>query len=634
MRTRILAAVCIIAILAGSLQATETLSLLDKQRAMFDRLEDIIEVESFTNPDLQKLGEAIQLLRDAESLFPESERVFGQAFASQSMWERYIATRVHYLMTAAMHTEDAAKNEALFAELDRDVKMHTNPQWPQSFLENIENNRRYGRMLNEARTVEDALKISNIEWRNMALSRIAQTLSRQTPPDFAEALRAVHAYDRDNGFLFAIIAVRQARAGLFDDAESTYRLIDGTFSVFNRFETLLTFAVIHAEHENVEAAKERIDQVFEIAYEARDGTFIPQFYQRIISCLVLLENPVVAQYLFDQLLAFHGRLMQEIEQEVAEFQEYQNERDRQFNMRIHSGGFDGQRVPATYGRIVGEQHAQHVPSMSHSAEPVVQHAQSVQLASSISLSTEHRGQFSESDIYFPVAQSFECGEEGCFPHFSSAQPIIGSLFPVVQSTTSRSLDTGRHQIFRSYGYLTLARAAAHLGDDNMARQYFEEARSIRLVMSFPDSYHSRLIVALFDAGYDELAQRELDEYVRRHQAMQRHGSSFHRHTASDLWSLTVLLAQHCRFAEAFTIARMIQDDEMRTGKYEWIVGTIGSRFIEHSFEQIPMDPPRKPFSSRQEILDIAEMLIDEPDGTSLEWYRARIRRLAERMPLR
>ena len=111
LRSKILVAVCTIVLLAGSLQATETPSLLDKQRAMFDKLDDILGGEFFWNVDPQKLDAAVQLLRESESLFPESERVFGQLFWTRSMWDRYLQARVGFLGIATQNAEDTEKKE-------------------------------------------------------------------------------------------------------------------------------------------------------------------------------------------------------------------------------------------------------------------------------------------------------------------------------------------------------------------------------------------------------------------------------------------------------------------------------------------------------------------------------------------
>ena len=521
--------VCLVALLTASLPAGEEPSLLERQQLVLDQLDKLFEDDEtweiwgiVKNPDSQKLDEAINLLRDSESLFPESD---------EDIRRGYIYTRANFLLTAIAKTKDAKKKDALFDECIQMITMIAEAEEREVELEKIHDLRQYGNWDSDGGwTLEDALKIPKIEIRNRVLHNVAQTLSRQAPPEFDEAVQAARAIcDIGNRELcLSIIAVRQARAGLFDDAETTYRLL--TESTFGKISTLLTFALIHEERGEMDAAKKRIDDVFDLGYFARDGTFIPQFYRYVYSCFVLSNNPILARYLFDKLVAIQEQLDQEFAQEIAAY----NERSKRF-------------------ALTGEFHM---------------------------------------------------------------------------------LNTGGHRACKFASCLALAKMSAHLDDDNKAvKRYFEEVRTMIIIEErqwtvIKNHDRVQLIVALFDAGYDDEAQKELDEYVKL--AEQR--LSFDGNTPSTyLKDLVLNLTGHHRFAEGVSTAKAISDEKERFEAYDWIVTEVRFRLQNDACDLIQIDPLRKRFSSPQEILDIAEMLGDEPGGKSLEAYRAKIRKLAEKL---
>ena len=487
---RFLFAVCLIACFVLLLSANETPSLLERQRAVYDQIDEIKDFDEYWELDLQRLTKTNQLLRDSESLFIEPDGIN----------LRYLSARLDSLLAAAEKTEDAKEKDALFDECVKVANLYQD----KSLLERISNRRQYGSLAKKTKTVEDALKIPNLEWRNPVLSRLAHELSLQTPPDFAEALRAAEMIEEEipsmREMSFATIAMRQAQAGLFDDAETTYRLMT---IEFDRLKTLLTFVWFHERQGNIDTAKRRIDEVIALGHHAKESTtvvpksFMPQFFSYCRCCLIQLAKPELAKYLYEKMVVMKNDL-------GLEWQNAANE-------------------------------------------------------------------------------------------------------------------------------ITFATAAAHLGDRDAAERFFQQARSLIAQREFSDNaYRPLLIAALYDAGFEDEAAKALAEYVRLIPAPVKSNHS------SALVSRT--LAPHGRFKEAVAIAKTIDSELERFRAYDNIVGEI--RFRLSIFPSVgtdaPMDimfdpPPRKPFSSPQEILDIAEMLTDEPDGKSLESYRKKLRRLAEKL---
>ena len=212
---------------------------------------------------------------------------------------------------------------------------------------------------------------------------------------------------------------------------------------------------------------------------------------------------------------------------------------------------------------------------------------------------------------------------------------------------------GKHQIAQID--LTLALAAAHLGDREASEQFFINARTLIAKDEGRDSYDNEyrllLITALFDANFDAQAAKELENFIAQ---VQKKRSLFSVNLPSDgdgrfsarmswgtpnfspsrwMYILAVnYLAEHGHFAEAVEIIRMIPDEGERFDAYHsGIVLQVRNRVQDDKDERILTDPPRKRFSSAQEIRDIAEMLTDEPGGKSLESYRKRIRRYADKL---
>jgi tetratricopeptide (TPR) repeat protein len=508
--------VCVLSagLLMTSLGAQETPSLAEQQGAMFDRIEEMTDFGELTrNPKLdpQKLAGVLQLLRDSESLFPESEEEFQR--------NRYIFERLHYLSVAAVKTKDVAEKDALYDECEQVTKkIIMDPDDRKSVLEQINDSRLYGHSHDpeQMRTVEDALKIPKPGWRNNALNTIAQSLSRQEPPDFAEAIRAACAIsdeDVNRGNCLSIIAVRQARAGLFDDAGVTYQLI--TENPSKKLSTLLTFAVIHDEHGDAEAAKRRIDEAFTFGYVSKDSSaFIRLFFQYCFSCTVRMRNPELVRYIFDKMIPLKKERNMETQKILAEFK--------------------------------------------------------------AGIRTSH---------------------------------TISKMDPVTDT-------------------LTFAKTAARLGEHETAQQYFDEAKEL-LEESKPTNslYHldnHQFIAALYDAGFETRAQKELDDHIM----ITLHEKRF-SHIVGDLLSK---LAGSGRFSEIVAIVKAVQDDEERFKLYDHIVFLVCTRYGNDygNDERVEM-VVRKHLTSPQ-VLDIAGMLTDEPGGKSLESYREKLRRFADHLP--
>ena len=503
-----LTAVCFAALFTGamtaSLRAGETPSLAERQRAVFDRLDEICDdsEDFFQNPDPQKLAEILQLLRDSESLFPES--------ASESEWDgnrmRYFSARLGYLSLAAKKAGDAEEKNAFYDECEKVAMTIAEPGYRQSVLDQISDLRQHGTIdPDQIRTVEDAMK--NPKWQDLALLIVAQSLSRQEPPDFAEAIRAARlisdedTVNREN--CLSIIAVRQARTGLFDDAETTYRMITGGFK---RLETLLTFIVIHDERGETGTAKQRIDEVFSIGQRSKDRSlFMMEFFKYCRSGLVLLTNPGLATYLYDKMVALKNDL----------------------------------------------------------------------------------GPESEQDYY------------------------------LIQND------------------LTFMMTAAHLGEREAAQGFYRNARSIiagdEAKWNHIDEQHRMsLIAALYDAGFDAEAAKELGDFIALIPIKRmKFPSSTPSICLKDL--VAHCLATHGRFAEAIVTARVISGENERFEAYDWIVNEVRFRLHDQD-ERVQIDPPRKRFTSPQEVRAIADLLTDEPGGRSLESYRVKIRRYADNMP--
>ena len=521
-RIRFFIAASLTALCAASLCAEETPTLAEQQWAVFDQIFEICGDNCdfralCENRDLPKMNEVIQLLRDSESLFLESDAGIFR--------ERYLEERAFCLAITASITEDDTEKEKMFEESITFATMIKDTDDRNSILQLASDFRQYGYFdFHEIQTIDEALKIPKMEWRNRALSQVVEKLSRQEPPDFAEALRAAKLITDDDvlmrGNCFSIIAVAQMRAGLFEDSWATTELItQNRDSVFFMVSTLFTYVLIH-ELDNVEVVKQLIDEMFELVSQTKNVYSITDFFQYCHSCLVQMKNPDLSRYLYEKMLAMNNDFL------------------------------------------------------------------------------------------------------------------------------------GGHQIAQID--LTLALAAAHLGDREASEQFFINARTLIAKdegrEGYDNEYRLLLITALFDANFDAQAAKELENYITQVQkkrsflSVNLPSNGDGRFSARVRWGtpdfspsrwLYILavnfLAEHGHFAEAIATIRMIPDEGERfDAYYSGIVLQVQRRLQDNEDDCVKLDSPRKRFSSAQEILDIAEMLTDEPDGKSLESYRVKIRRQAER----
>jgi len=516
-RLRYLLAACLIAILAAPLSANEIPSLREQQRAVLEQIAEVSFFEFYrkSEPNWQTVTETLQLLRDSESLFPESDEE--ESDDEDYLRGDYIDSRTRFLVLAAIRTKDAEKKAALFDEAEKVAMMFADPNEREYALEELIDMQQHGILIEGTLTVEDALKIQNLQWREEALHTIAERLSKQTPPDFAEALRAAQLKkDRLNGeSCLSLIAVRQARAGLFDDAEATYRLIAERDWV--KRETLFTFVVIHEQQGNIENAKRWIDEAFKLGYAQKDAQWsVTQFLRYCHSCITQLNDVELIRYIFDKMLALKNE-----------------------------GDAETQRILTEFREGIRTQH-----------------------------SISKRNDFTDA--------------------------------------------------------LTFAQVAARLGDKEQALRYFGEAKSLIAdedrVFDAEVMQHN-LIATLFETGFHAEAQKELDDYI----LIPLRENRFTRYPIIPTFLST--LNAHGRFTEIVTIVKAIPDDEERFKMYDFLTWLMRQRFPSSDMnERVQVVPPLiKPFSSPQEMLDIAEMLTDEPDGRSLESLRNRIRRYAERL---
>ena len=513
---RFLFGVCVIACFVLPLSANETPTLERQRQEMLDHWDDVFVFDLLRNPnpDMNKLAETLQQLRDAESLFLEVDEENPEAEKENEQRAMYHSRMTGFFISMAIKTEDATKRNALFDECEGIVMMHEedDEQYREYALAELRRLRQYGRLVEEAQTVEDALKIEYIPLREEALCKIAQQLSRQAPPNFTEALRAVKKMEEDrlNGELcLSLIAVRQARAGLFDDAEATYRLIGGNdFSNFKKLETLFTFVLIHEQREDIESAKRWIEEAFQLGYAQKDAQwFQTYFFQYCHSCITQLKNDELVRYIYDKMLALRKEGESEIERILAEFRE---------------------------GKL-----------------------------------TQHG---------------------------------IGAQY-------------------RRTDALTFAQVAARLGDRETAKRHFDEAKMF--LQDWDINLHE-VIAAMFAAGFHAEARKELDDYI----FIPMRENRFTRYVA--VFNLLSCLNESADFTEIVTIVKAIPDEAERFKQYSSIVFLVRQRVLLSERDECIQRHPLKRFSSPQEILDIAEMLTDEPDGKSLESYRKKLRRLADR----
>lgn len=161
--------------------------------------------------------------------------------------------------------------------------------------------------------------------------------------------------------------------------------------------------------------------------------------------------------------------------------------------------------------------------------------------------------------------------------------------------------------------------ADHLGDHEARQRFFREARVLKTKDTF-------FWGALYDFGFEDEAAKELANYIAWIK------NSQNPNFLLALEDLAVDLAQLGRYTEAVAVAKMITNEEKRFWTYGRIINDVYCRLLAVKRDEYDIfgSPCHKPFSSKQEILDIAELLTDEPDGKSLEAYRKKIRRYAYR----
>lgn len=288
----------------------------EKQRKnLEDRIDAILGADDFDDPsdivdaDPEKLKAAVELLRESEPLFPRSDPA-GR--------DRYISWRLTLTDLFASKI-DKAETDALLEELLVLVASHSHKELRDFFTQQIRDRQKYGFIdFGMIRTVDEALKIEKPEWRDFLLSSVAQKAARgdaETPPDFAEALRAAKAIsddDRGNRDLcLGIIAVRQARAGLFDDAEKTLTLLEEID--YGKLGCILAFAPLYEQKGDPAAAKQKIDAGFELTLLKPELSmaFNPQFFFCCCDLMRRLKTPELKRYLFDKMLQRQERYEKE-----------------------------------------------------------------------------------------------------------------------------------------------------------------------------------------------------------------------------------------------------------------------------------------------------------------------------------
>jgi len=185
----------------------------------------------------------------------------------------------------------------------------------------------------------------------------------------------------------------------------------------------------------------------------------------------------------------------------------------------------------------------------------------------------------------------------------------------------------------------LAKALLFIGDREAGLRYIPELRELIAAMDEKVGYieirnRARLIDVLIEFGLQDEADKEMADLVEAINA----GKQVEPFPKPELLrDFSRGLLYEDRFAEAIQIARLIswrgsqRWENLRFEAYDEIAGKVIA-YMSAPPNTEPTLSPRKRFSTVQEALDIAEMLTDEPGGKSLESYRTRIRRLAERMP--
>ena len=138
-----------------------------------------------------------------------------------------------------------------------------------------------------------------------------------------------------------------------------------------------------------------------------------------------------------------------------------------------------------------------------------------------------------------------------------------------------------------------------------------------------------LIGLLFEYGYQDDAKREIADIVAAIDAGAQVSTNGQSTKSAMLKRFSDDLTTQARFPEAVQIAKSITDEMERFMAYDRIENMIG--LYSRSLDSWPTLNSGKRFTSPQDILDIAEMLTDEPGGKSLESYRVKVRRYADNL---
>lgn len=278
-------------------------SLEKRRENLQNRMEKILGSDDFADPfdivnvEPDKLRAAVELLRRSDHLYPKSD---------PSLRDDHISRCFTLAMLLASKVEKT-EADALLSESLKSVRTMSRKGARDFYIEQIRDRQKYGFVDSEKiQTVEDAMKIGKIEWRDGALSSMAQKAAKETPSNFAEALRAAKAIsDEDIGnrdLCLGIIAVSQARSGLFDDAEKTLDQIEE--ANYRKLGFILAFAPIYEQNGAPASAKKKIDAAFELTLlnDESGMAFHPQFFLCCCDCMDRLETREIREYLFEKMV--------------------------------------------------------------------------------------------------------------------------------------------------------------------------------------------------------------------------------------------------------------------------------------------------------------------------------------------
>ena len=516
--SRFFIAVCLVALYAASLPADKIKSQVPEPlKGLEEKIAKVLDLEA--DPEtwpVESLYEALRILQDYEKRFSEiepNERDF------------YYVDLIGFQMMAIHRTKEVDKVDAMFAEALEYADKLLDKATGSECKKMIQFVREFGfealkiEFGNEWETVDDVLKIKDIERRERALNSLSWKFIRQEPPNFKEAFRAANAISNSNRQLcYELIAVKQLQMKQADEAEETLLLIDE----FWRLKTQLVFVLIYEDQGNIAAAEQHVDTIL-AAVRKTDPTAVANSFLRCTECLTQLKNVTLAQRMVHGMVDIH------------------EEREKEYQERI------AQRPSDPLEMIVGD-------LADHSRKSV-------------------------------------CSQ-------------------------------------------MLAKALLSIGDREAGLRYLQDFRELftarrTKTRTIAMSKRTWLIGVLFEFGFSDDANKEIADIVAEINAGGQ-TSTGGRETKSELLRQFARdLLQENQFSECVRIAQSIPDEKERFEVYDQIAGRVA--FCSDVPDIRPSLRPRKRFSSPQEILDIAEMLCDEPDGKSLESYRAKIRWNAEKL---